>query len=339
MEDIMILAEKIMKYRKQNGWSQEELAMKLNISRQSVSKWESGASIPDLDKIVRLSQIFDVSTDYLLKDELEEEPVKTQNVTYKEEILCEEELLKTVSLSLEEANSYMELTEHTAKKIAAGVAACILSPILLILLGGLTEYQVLPISEDMAAGVGVSILLLMIAAAVSTFILQGMKLDKYEYLEKSYLSLQYGIAGIVEKKKEEFEPTFKKCITAGVTLCITCVVPLMVAVAFRASELTFIYCVCLLLALISFAVYLFVWAGMIYGSYQKLLEEGDYTREKKLENKRNDNLTRVYWCTVTAIFLGYSLVTGKWQISWVIWPCAGVLFAAVCGVAAMVRRK
>lgn len=112
-----------MKYRKQNGWFQEELAM--NISRQSVSKWESGASIPDLDKIIRLSQIFDVSTDYLLKDELEEEPVKTQNVTYKEEIVCEEELLKTVSLSLEKANSYMELTEHTAKKIAAGVAAMV----------------------------------------------------------------------------------------------------------------------------------------------------------------------------------------------------------------------
>ncbi|MBR3595849.1 MAG: helix-turn-helix transcriptional regulator, partial [Clostridia bacterium] len=48
----MILAEKIIKLRKQNGWSQEDLAMQLNVSRQSVSKWESTASIPDLDKIV-----------------------------------------------------------------------------------------------------------------------------------------------------------------------------------------------------------------------------------------------------------------------------------------------
>ena len=56
----MILAEKIIKLRKQNGWSQEELAMKLQVSRQSVSKWESTASIPDLDKIVRLSEIFGV---------------------------------------------------------------------------------------------------------------------------------------------------------------------------------------------------------------------------------------------------------------------------------------
>ena len=63
----MILVEKIIKLRKQNGWFQEDLAMQLNVSRQSVSKWESTASIPDLDKIVKLSEIFGVSTDYLLE--------------------------------------------------------------------------------------------------------------------------------------------------------------------------------------------------------------------------------------------------------------------------------
>ena len=68
----MILGEKIAALRKQNNWSQEELAEKLQISRQSVSKWESGASIPDLDRIVKLSALFGVSTDYLLKDEMEE---------------------------------------------------------------------------------------------------------------------------------------------------------------------------------------------------------------------------------------------------------------------------
>lgn len=60
----MILAEKIMKLRKQQGWSQEELAMKLGVSRQSVSKWESGASIPELDKILQLGELFGVSTDF-----------------------------------------------------------------------------------------------------------------------------------------------------------------------------------------------------------------------------------------------------------------------------------
>ena len=61
----MVLAEKIVFLRKRKGWSQEELADKLDISRQSVSKWELGASIPDLDKIIKLSELFDVTTDYL----------------------------------------------------------------------------------------------------------------------------------------------------------------------------------------------------------------------------------------------------------------------------------
>ena len=67
----MILADKIIELRKKNGWSQEELAEKLDVSRQSISKWESAQSIPDMNRIIAMSQIFGVSTDVLLKDELE----------------------------------------------------------------------------------------------------------------------------------------------------------------------------------------------------------------------------------------------------------------------------
>ena len=64
-------SEKIMNLRKKNGWSQEELAQRLSVSRQSVSKWEGGQSIPDLDKLLALSQIFGVTLDYLVKDEID----------------------------------------------------------------------------------------------------------------------------------------------------------------------------------------------------------------------------------------------------------------------------
>ena len=69
----MILADKIIRLRKRNGWSQEELAEKMNVSRQAVSKWESAQTIPDLEKILLLSSLFGVTTDYLLKDEMEDE--------------------------------------------------------------------------------------------------------------------------------------------------------------------------------------------------------------------------------------------------------------------------
>ena len=75
----MSLNQKIAQLRNDNNWSQEELAEKLNVSRQSVSKWESGQAKPDLDKIIALSDIFDVSTDYLLKDDNEEKSNPSTN--------------------------------------------------------------------------------------------------------------------------------------------------------------------------------------------------------------------------------------------------------------------
>ena len=69
----MILADKIINERKKNGWSQEELAEMLDVSRQSVSKWEGAQSVPDLQKILKMAEMFGVSTDYLLKDEMEPE--------------------------------------------------------------------------------------------------------------------------------------------------------------------------------------------------------------------------------------------------------------------------
>ena len=68
----MIFADKLIQLRRKSGWSQEELAEQMDVSRQSVSKWEGAQSVPDLEKMVRLSKIFGVSTDYLLKDEIEE---------------------------------------------------------------------------------------------------------------------------------------------------------------------------------------------------------------------------------------------------------------------------
>ena len=65
----MTFGEKLQQLRKGRGWSQERLAEEIPISRQAVSKWESGAAAPDTENVVRLSAIFGVSTDYLLHDD------------------------------------------------------------------------------------------------------------------------------------------------------------------------------------------------------------------------------------------------------------------------------
>lgn len=64
----MSLGEKIRFLRNQKGWSQERLAEELSVSRQALSKWEQGTSVPDTVNVWKLSQLFSVSTDYLLDD-------------------------------------------------------------------------------------------------------------------------------------------------------------------------------------------------------------------------------------------------------------------------------
>ncbi|MDE6476439.1 MAG: helix-turn-helix domain-containing protein [Erysipelotrichaceae bacterium] len=78
----MTLADKIIKLRKQHGWSQEDLADKMDVSRQAVSKWECAQTIPDIEKILQLSQLFNVSTDYLLKDTMPyDEQIQATQIT------------------------------------------------------------------------------------------------------------------------------------------------------------------------------------------------------------------------------------------------------------------
>ena len=327
----MILAEKIIKLRKQQGWSQEDLAMHMGVSRQSVSKWESMASIPDLDKIVKLSELFGVSTDYLLKDEVDDEPVP--------ELFIEEQNndFRKRKVTLAEANEFMELRDRAAVRIATGVAMCIFSPVLLIMMGGYAETGKIAISENMAGGFGAAILLVIVAFAVMLFITSGSRLKKYEYIETEPLDLEYGIAGIVEKKKEDYSGTYKVSVALGVGLCILSVVPLFVAVAFTEADHVMVTMVGLLLTLVAIGVFMIIKSVMVNETYEQLLEEGDYTQEKKIEAKKNNNLATAYWCCALAIFLLWSFLSGDWHITWVVWPVAGILFGAVCAVANMVR--
>lgn len=335
----MILADKIINLRKRNGWSQEELGQMLNVSRQSVSKWESMASIPDLEKIIKMSEIFGVTTDFLLKDELEMEEV-TEIVTVDGQITkAEEAVIPTRNLSLDEVNTYLEIMEKAGAKFARAVGVCILSPITIILLGGMMDYGVITISENRAGGIGVLVLLLMIISSVATFVMEGMKLSKYEFLEKENIEMEYGVAGIVERKREKFEPVFRKCIVYGVCLCIFSVIPMMVALIAEAKEVVFVYCVAMLLGFIAVGVYLFVRAGMIRESYQKLLEEDEYTREKKLSNKKNEKIASIYWCTITAIYLAISFITMRWERTWILWPVAGVMYGTLVVILDVARGK
>ena len=127
----MIFADKLIDLRKRSGLSQEELAEKMNVSRQSVSKWEGAQSVPDINKMIALSEIFGVSTDYLLKDEIEAPDLIRQEDSG-------EELRR---FTLEEANDFLEKNGRLAASTALGTFLCIISVIPMISLGVIGEIK------------------------------------------------------------------------------------------------------------------------------------------------------------------------------------------------------
>ncbi len=318
----MILADKIITLRKKNGWSQEELAEKVGVSRQAISKWESAQSVPDLDKILRMSEIFGVTTDFLLKDEMETEEYTGST--------AEDSPLRAVSM--EEANAYLAYKKTASVKVALGVLLCILSPICLILLGGFSDYGM--INETVASAVGVCTLLAMIAVAVGIFISTAFAGKKWEFIDESKaFELSYGVDGMVREKVAAFSPKHATLVVTGVVLCIFCAAPLIVASALN-QELLSVIMTGVLLAICGAGVFCFVLGGIRYDAYENLLK-GDRRLRAKREQAKKKTLTawgmfsEVYWLIVTATYFLWSFLSGDWHISWLTWVIGSAAFTMI----------
>ena len=328
----MILADKIIELRKKNGWSQEELAEKVGVSRQSVSKWEGALSVPDLDKILLMSQIFGVSTDYLLKDEFgEPEYTETKNAP-----AAEETPLRRVSR--EEAISFLDVKKQTAPKIALAVFLCIVSPIVLILMGGLSGEGLIAMSENAAGAIGMITLFILVAIAVALFIICGAKTEKYEYLEKEPIELEYGVSGMVKERQSRMSEAHTRDTVLGICLCVLSAVPIFAGL-FSENEAYAIIGICGLLLMVACGVAILVKGGILWESTRKLLQEGDYTVKEKENSKKSAPIVSAYWLTVTAGYLAWSFWTGGWDRTWIVWPVAGVLFGAIMAIVSMIKKK
>ena len=109
----MTFGEKLKAIRKEKGYSQEEMAGLLDVSRQAVSKWESDRGIPEIDKLLQISNMFGVTLDYLLKSESPDE--NNQSGGY--------------YVSRETIDGFLSYKRHRAQNIAIGVGLIIGSDI------------------------------------------------------------------------------------------------------------------------------------------------------------------------------------------------------------------
>lgn len=324
----MILADKIIRLRKKNGWSQEELAEKMDVSRQAVAKWEGAQTVPNLEKILQLGTLFGVTIDYLLRDEIENEEFTDIDAASG---------VKRVTLA--EANEFLEWRKSAAVRIAGATFLCILAVIQLLLFAGASEDGLLGISEDFAGVVGVVVLLIMVAVAVAIFILCDFQNAPYKFLEKDFFEVEYGVRGMVREKQEEYKNTYTKCNIAGTCLCILSPTPLLLSALFAKDDFSIIVMLTVTLFLAGIGVVIFIIAGDRWESMQKLLEEGKYTAEGKQNARIEDNVAGIYWLVATAIYLGWSFLTNEWGTTWVVWPVAGVLFAGVVRICTLIGER
>ena len=325
----MILADKIIRLRRKNGWSQEELADKMNVSRQAVSKWESAQTIPDLDKILQLSILFGVTTDYLLKDEIEDEELTNDKASD-----------STVQrISIEEANAYIEQRKKASWRIALATFLCILSPITLIVLSMLSELPNAIVTEATASAIGLTVFFAFILCAVPIFIYCGFKNQPYEFLDKNIpFELEYGVKGLVTEKKNAFRPTYIAYNIIATCVCIFSVVPL-VLLSFSENEILVASALALLMIIAGIGAGMFIVAGTQNASMQKLLREGEFTEKEKKRTGIREVVGFCYWVVLTAIYLAWSFLTNQWHISWLVYAIGGVLFPIVMCICNLIADK
>ena len=286
----MSLAENLQYLRAREGVTQEQLAERLDVSRQSVSKWESAASYPEMDTLLKLCDMFRVDMDTLLRGSVEK------------------------SLS-EDTAGYDRFMTLYARKIAGGVSAIVGSVALWSFLSALGLSEML----------GTAILLLVIAAAAVVFIASGMEEEhfrkKHPVIPDFYTEPQkerfhrryiWHIAGGVG------------AILLGVVMMVLAFTVLPEREPYES------YIGAAFLAVVACAVYFLIYGGMLEDKYNiaKYNRQNNPTPEDKSRRRRATTACSVIMILATAVFLFAGLAYYKWNWAAIIYPVGGVLCGA-----------
>ena len=195
----MSLSENLQNLRKIKNMSQEELAEKLNVSRQAVSKWESGNGYPETEKIITICEIFECSMDQLVKGKI------------------------SADIKSEKSNYDLIITK-AAKGIAIGVSTILLGvAIMLTILGCAPNEQ----AEDQYALIGVIAVLLGVVIAVPLFIINGTKIEDFKKKNPKIANIY------TEQEIEDGNAKYTKYLAAGISLILFGVVIMMVMLCFK----------------------------------------------------------------------------------------------------------
>lgn len=258
---------------------------------------------------------------------------------YDDELSEENEM---IYFSEEEADNFMLHRTKFAMGIAIGVFLCVLAPAALLLVQGL--YRFLPFLQGTAPNtvevLSIVPLFLMIAVAVGIFITLGMREAQYK-LDYRAITLEKSTRAYLQREKQNFQPQFAKAIAFGVILCILAPAVMLISTLFlgEENELAVVF----LLSLVAVGVFLFVFYGILYSTYERLLAEGDYTPDKLKAEKASENIAGILFPIAGGVYVIAGFLFNAWGTAWIIFPITGILFAIFSAIyhsyLTMKRRK
>lgn len=298
----MSLGQNLQFLRKKNDITQEQLAEKLDVSRQSISKWESDTTYPEMDKLIQLTQMFHCSMDDLLQKDIS-------------------------TLYVEDKANYDRHMNILSKMIALGVTLILSGVTIMVFLSGMGSIKEInsPFYSDEFCSI---IFFIFLIIAVAIFIVTGLQHEEFEK-KNPYIENFYN-----EKEIEIFQKKFTIMITTGVVLILIGIV-IMIGAESILPDIYEDVLPSIFLLFVTISVCLFVYAGMQQSKYN--IKEYNLLHDKESETYKKNKLTgTICGClmmTATIIYLILGFVFYEWGMpSIVVFPVFGI----GCGIVSMI---
>jgi len=281
--------------RKEKGWTQTELADKLGMTNQAVSKWETGDSYPETLQLLKLSELFGITVDDLLKGK------KSDSITEPSAVSAPSEPKNVKPKSW--SKTFALLMSAGMFLLFSGVILCVITSV---------------VFEDNAklSLAGVIAMLILIALGVAFFIV-GVIYDKFYFLDVPNGNHKTKVA------------RFSFSIASGVTLCIFAAAAFTSIAFFTEKSAGTIAFLVIGFLLITTAVILFIFSGMTWTAYTEELKTANLKLPEEHEHPKGlSRFAGVIMMSCTAIYLVLGFVFKLWHPGWVVFPVGGIL----CGI-------
>ncbi len=286
---MMNFGENLQTLRKLKNYSQEDLADKLQVSRQAVSKWESGTGYPETEKLISICDLFDCSMDELIRGK--------------------------ISI---DSNSEKELYDSFMNKFSKSISIAIM----LILIGTTLFITILGFNEANNM-LGIVVLLIFVVFAVPIFIVKGIEMEnfksKYPKLSNIYS----------EEEIDNYNNKFSKMIALSVSIILIGVVVSMITIALKIFNEDSTFPVSILMCFVSVSVPLLTNTGLQKDKYdiEKYNRENSMYSKKELD--KVGKYCGIIMLIATIIYLLISFIFNIWEISWIVYPIGGILCGIV----------